>query len=232
MKTYESSEPKVIALTESWLVLLKPSGWLTIPGRMSAQNKANQQEIPVLSEWSKINFGSTWVVHRLDLETSGIVLFARNPEFHQKANLWFQKRQMKKIYHCLASGVPRTPIFKIQEPIEGASSTTQIEVKESFQEGFFAKVMPQTGRRHQIRIHLASKGFPIWGDSLYRGVSQIDFKNEFKSDVKTEPFLVNRVALHASSLTLPTGEVFEAPLTEDFSTWLEQLRKRGTPCLY
>lgn len=247
----ESLAPEIISQTSQWLVVSKPSGWLTIPGRDS--QKMGIAPAPVLSEWAKQNFPSIFVVHRLDRETSGIVLFALTPEDHKQANLWFQNRKIKKIYHCLAQGRPSAPILKINFPIAGAPSMTQVEVKERYEEGFLAQVVPRTGRRHQIRIHLsnhgaelnqaaksnqvaesnpeaeptqeaqsiqkAENGFPIWGDTLYGGPRKIVLGNR--------TLIVPRVALHASSLELPTGEVFKAEFAPDFADWLAQLRKEG-----
>jgi len=207
--------PEVLALTPRWLVVSKPPGMLTIPGRKSPI------ESSVLLDWAREHYSPIWVVHRLDRETSGVVLFARTAEDHQQANSWFQQRQTKKVYHCLASGIPTAPVFKVSTPIEGAPSTTQVEVKESYQEGFLARVLPRTGRRHQIRIHLSESGYPIWGDPLYRGLREVPMVSGSSS------LSIPRVALHASSLELPTGEVFEASFPQDFESWLGRLRKEG-----
>ncbi len=174
----------------------------------------------MLSEWLTERCGAIWIVHRLDLETSGVVMFARNEEAHREANAWFSQRKTKKTYYCLAQGVPSMPMLRLNAPIEGSPSLTQIEVVESYEQGFLAKVRIGTGRRHQIRIHLSGAGFPIWGDRHYRGAEEICF------DEKTLP--IPRVALHASRLELPSGESFEAPWAEDFSQWVEYLRTEGT----
>ncbi|MEO5968767.1 MAG: RNA pseudouridine synthase [Bdellovibrionia bacterium] len=222
MKTFETpplepTPPEIISETAQWLVLSKPSGWLTIPGRDSS--RPGITPAPVLSEWAKQKFPTLFVVHRLDRETSGVVLFARTAEDHQQANLWFQNRKVKKIYHCLAQGQPPTPVLKINLPIAGASSITQVEVKESYPQGFLAQVLPRTGRRHQIRIHLSKNGFPILGDTLYGGPKEISLSAGTLS--------IPRVALHASSLELPGGETFKAALPPDFAFWLVQLRKES-----
>ena len=211
-------EPQIIALTSEWLVVNKPAGWLTIPDRHSA-NSESPVRPQVLSEWAKEKEGEAWVIHRIDRETSGVVLFARSKEAHQKANLWFQNRKMKKIYLCLASGVPSLPVMKITTAIHGAPAITQVEIRERFQEGFYGRVSLGTGRRHQIRIHLASLGFPLWGDLTYRGSSKIPFL--------TGPLSIERLALHAFSLELPSKERFEAPIPGDFQTWLDRLKQEG-----
>ena len=205
-------------MTPEWLVIAKPAGWLTIPDRHSSNPLAKIRP-QVLSDWAKQQASEIWVVHRLDRETSGVVLFGRTQKAHQQANLWFQSRKVKKVYQCLASGIPNTPVLKINTKIKGFAALTQVEVKESYQEGFLAQVLPRTGRRHQIRIHLAFQGFPLWGDSTYRGLSKIA--------LKSKELTVSRVALHAASLELPTGERFEAGLPEDFKSWLNSLRVEG-----
>lgn len=194
-------EPELITRTDRWLVINKPAGWLTIPGR-------GDSGAPVVSEWARKIEPRSQVVHRLDRETSGLILFAIGPEAHREAGLWFQNREMKKLYVCLAQGKPLRPLLKIQNPIDGAPCTTQVEVKERFADAFSAHVRPLTGRRHQIRIHLSESGHPILGDTQYGGSKA----------------LANRVALHAMSLELPTGEKFEASLPEDFMGWLRELR--------
>jgi 23S rRNA pseudouridine1911/1915/1917 synthase len=202
-----------IAETSEWLVINKPAGWLTIAGR------GLPDSVPILIDWVRKTHPQAMVVHRLDRETSGVILFALSEAAHQKANAWFRDRVTKKVYLCLASGSPSAPILKIKSPIEGAPSTTQVEVKERYEEGFLASVRPLTGRRHQIRIHLSENGHPIWGDTRYGGASEIKFENSVLA--------VNRVALHANTLELPSGERFEAPLPKDMTSWLEALRKEG-----
>lgn len=201
-------DPEILAQTAHWVVISKPPFWLTIPGRDST--------LPVLSQWVENHFSKIWVVHRLDRETSGVILFARTPDAHQEANSWFQNRKVQKTYHFLASGRPTMPIFKVSQPIEKAPSTTQFEVLETYPEGFFGKAKPLTGRRHQIRIHLASKGFPIWGDVQYQGSRNI------LSGIE-----INRVALHASELQLPSGEKFSAALPKDMEDWLNAVKNGG-----
>lgn len=199
----------LIQKSDLWVAVDKPAGWLTIPGR-------NLPDSPVLCGWAEKEFGKIWVVHRIDRETSGVVLFARTEQAHRDANAWFEKHQIKKAYDCLASGSPSAPFLKLRAPIAGAPSLTQVEVRERGRGGFLARAIPMTGRRHQIRIHLAGAGHPLWGDSRYGGPMKIEESGAF--------FEVSRVALHASRLELPTGEIFEAPWPADFSRWVDCLR--------
>ncbi|MFL5814023.1 MAG: RluA family pseudouridine synthase [Bdellovibrionia bacterium] len=203
--------PEVIGNTDRWFVVAKPAGWLTIPGRASNQGVSH----PVLQEWAEAAHGAKlWVVHRIDLETSGVVLFAKTAESHRVANQWFEKHEVKKAYDFLAQGNPTSPIMKASDPIEGKPSVTQLEVKERFQGAYLGRATPLSGRRHQIRIHLLKKGHPILGDETYGGPKQIESLN----------LDIGRVALHAAKLELPGGERFEAPWPEDFQSWVEKLR--------
>src|SRR5688500_13416188 len=106
--------PRAIAKTSDWLVVDKPAGWLTIPGRDPGASES------VLSAWAERELGGekAWVVHRIDRETSGLVLFARNAEAHRTANEWFERHRVKKLYHLIAQGVPASPLFKLTHAIE------------------------------------------------------------------------------------------------------------------
>ena len=208
--------PQLIVQTENWFVVSKPPGWLTVPGR-----GISQESTPVLVDWARaVTSSNLWVVHRLDLETSGLVVFARTAEDHRRANLWFQDRKVKKTYLCLAQGTPSFPFFKVNAPIAGAPSVTQIEVKHQYSLGFVAQIYPRTGRRHQIRIHLSSKGHPIWGDVTYGGARQVQ--------IGRKSIEISRVALHALTLELPSGEKFEAPVPLDFENWMSELKAGDT----
>ena len=215
MQNMEVDQPSLIFENQSWWVLSKPPGWLCIPGRSSGQGSAP----PVLSDWLRnTQAAPVWVTHRIGRETSGLVLFAKTAEAHAQANAWFQQRRIKKTYRCLARGKMPFPLLKISEPIEGAASSTQVERVEQYAQGFLARVYPRTGRRHQIRIHMAVQGFPLLGDSLYGGPQELKLRNE-------SVLRIDRVALHASTLELPSGERFECPDPADFSHWREVLQK-------
>ncbi|MGK5083400.1 RNA pseudouridine synthase [Bdellovibrionota bacterium FG-1] len=200
-------EPGVLAQTDRWLALAKPSGWLTIPGRAAPGQRAGEA-FPVVSEWAAREHGPVWVVHRLDRETSGVLLLARSENAHREANTWFQQHRVRKAYDFLAMGSLSQPMIRVAAPIAGQASVTQIEEKEVFLSCFLGRAVPLTGRRHQIRIHLAALGHPLWGDPRYGG-----------------PVSVSRVALHAARLELPTGEVFEASWPDDFAGWIRKLRE-------
>lgn len=227
--------PRILARSSDWLVVFKPAGMLTIPPSRHpcldrtfspagcsapASHSSGEVAVPDLQSWAREHEAPVWITHRLDRETSGVVLLGRTEEAHRQACLWFQQRKIKKQYACLAIGVPSAPIFKVNEPIRGAPSVTQIEVQERFAGVFLARVFPRTGRRHQIRIHLAKSGHSLLGDRQYGGPEEVKVGPQLEDTLRIE-----RVALHASVLELPTGEKFEAPFPEDFSSWLSQLRR-------
>lgn len=210
------STPELIHESEDWLVFSKPAGWITIPG-----NVGTNVDTKILSQWVQSRWPGTLVVHRLDRETSGVILFARNPSAHRRANLWFENRQIKKFYDCIAQGFPTMPVMKIKSPVRSQNALTQVEIQEAFEEAFLARARPMSGRRHQIRIHLSWAGHPLLGDAQYKGVHLLPLREGVLK--------VGRVALHAQRLELPTGLVFEAQWPHDFSAWVDELRRRGTP---
>jgi 23S rRNA-/tRNA-specific pseudouridylate synthase len=206
-----TADVQVIAKTDRWLVLFKPPGWLTIPGRAPG--------VPVLSEWAQAHHAPVWTVHRLDRETSGVILFARTADAHREANGWFEKHEIRKAYDCLVEGELIAPMTRVKSPVAGLASITQIESRECFGgTASWVRAQPLTGRRHQIRVHLSAQGHPIFGDPKYRGKSELALKGGVT-------LAFGRVALHAARLELPTREVFEAPWPVDFSGWVLQLRE-------
>jgi 23S rRNA-/tRNA-specific pseudouridylate synthase len=200
----ELGRPAVLAQSSSWLVIDKPAGWLSrAPSAPGSQ--------PVVLDWARREVeGPVLPVHRLDVETSGVILFARTADAHRQANEWFAKHQVRKIYHLLAQGeAPGEPTVRINAEVGGKPAATLLEVRERFGgQGFYAHARPLTGRRHQIRLHLSGIGHPLHGDPAYGG----DFR------------LATRVALHAAELALPSGEVFKSSWPPDFAAWVEKLR--------
>lgn len=219
----EKTALPLLAITDSWLVVDKPAGLLSIPGRDPAEPSA----LGLLRE----KHPEAMTVHRIDRETSGVLLFARSPDAHREANAWFEKHRSIKTYWALAAGSPFVPTLRISTPIEGAPALTQSTAIERFRGCFLAETRILTGRRHQIRIHLSGQGHPLLGDPAYGGAKEIALFPSSASGgggagAGADPVWlpIGRVALHAKTLVLPTGEAFEAPLPYDFSHWLKELR--------
>lgn len=172
------------------------------------------------------------IVHRLDKETSGLILIAKNERAHRFLQDQFRLRQVKKVYLALVDGKPPTPSGRIEAPIardpahrkrmavvpagKGREAVTEYYTRESFAHHTLIEAHPLTGRTHQIRLHLAFVGCPIVGDTIY-GRRKVSLP-------------LNRHFLHASRLTIRLpGEkqprTFEASLPPELEEILQILRK-------
>jgi 23S rRNA pseudouridine1911/1915/1917 synthase len=185
------------------------------------------------------------IVHRLDRDTSGVILVARNDQSHAKLAKQFETRSIEKEYFAVVSGCPQRDRDLIDCPIgfhphvrekmairrdqpESRPAQTFYEVLERF-DGFAAvKLLPKTGRTHQIRVHLNHVGCPVLCDRQYGGRSQIT-RGEIRRDPADATVLLERQALHARRLRFAhptTGEPLEieAPLPADITAVLAELR--------
>jgi 23S rRNA pseudouridine1911/1915/1917 synthase len=193
-------------------------------------------------------------VHRLDRDTSGVVVVAKNDLVHDRLAAQFKARQVIKEYLAIVAGVPDRDRDVIDEPIgihpthrekkairredpAARAAVTQYEVLERFAGYALLRVLPKTGRTHQIRVHLAHVGFPVLCDRLYGGraeLGELELIPRFaaadpSAAASLEP-LLKRQALHAHRLTLThpkSGEqaTFEAALPDDMLRTLEALRR-------
>lgn len=160
---------------EDILVVNKPSGLLSVPGR-NIDPKAN------LIAQLMIYYPDALTVHRLDMDTSGVMVFARNKLAQQHLNQQFEKRSTQKIYHALCYGKPSQSEGIIHLPmrcdwenrplqiidfIHGKSATTEWEITHQWENHCLITLKPITGRSHQLRLHLKMLGHPILGDNLY-----------------------------------------------------------------
>jgi 23S rRNA pseudouridine1911/1915/1917 synthase len=236
----ESTGSEIVGDDDHCLVLNKPSGILVIPDRF-------RLELPNLFSILQEELGKIFVVHRIDKETSGIVVFAKTPEAHAALNAQFENREVEKAYFGIVLGVPSSQEGQIDMPLaeipkkpgvmrvdlkSGKEAVTRYRVVERFQGYSFLELSPKTGRLHQIRVHLQAMGTPLVGDKLYgdgRGFYLSDIKHGYKSDGDEKP-LLGRTALHAGKLTLThpqTGEreSYSAELPKDIVSVLRYLRK-------
>ena len=189
-------------------------------------------------------------VHRLDRDTTGVVLVALAPEAERSLCAQFRQRTLAKEYVALLAGRLEADSGEISEPVEpfpgdltrmrvaargGKPSRTFYEVAERFRGCTLARCRPQTGRRHQLRVHMAHVGHPVLGDPLYGGGEGLylsSFKRGYKPKRgRPERPLIGRCALHAAAVEFVrpgAGPMrIEAPPPPDFARALEKLRKWG-----
>ncbi|WP_143310795.1 RluA family pseudouridine synthase [Chitinophaga vietnamensis] len=234
-------EDHIILETPDFVVVNKPSGMLTLPDR-------HDNELASLIAIMKKAYGEIFTVHRLDRDTSGIILFARNEAAHKYFSQLFESRDVKKFYlgivngqlqekkGSVAEGIMEHPVQKgkMVTNRKGKASLTDYEVLEEFGLYSLVKMQIHTGRTHQIRVHMKHLGHPIAVDELYGSAEPVrlsSIKKKFKLGKHTEEErpLLNRLALHAFMLQFrdPNGKEYtiEAPLPKDMSALLNQLRK-------
>ncbi|MFM9195401.1 MAG: RluA family pseudouridine synthase [Planctomycetia bacterium] len=189
------------------------------------------------------------IVHRLDRDTSGVIVVARTEEAHHALAKQFERRSVTKTYLAITQGQPQFDSDEINLPIgihpyqrekmavrrdhsTSREAVTRYEVLERFRGAALVKVSPKTGRTHQIRVHLAAIGCPVLCDGLYSGRTRIEpaFFGLRGDGIAADAALIERQALHAASLAVehPTTRErieFAAPLPADMQRVLDALRR-------
>lgn len=224
------------------IALNKPSGLLTIPDRFDP-------ELPSLKTILSQQYENLFIIHRIDKDTSGLIVFAKNAAAHKYYSQLFEARSVEKKYWALVHGQMSSPSGTFDQPIgehfqvkgkmavsrKGKPAVTHYEVVETFQSYSWLRLSIETGRTHQIRVHLQDAGHPVVCDPLYGTdapllLSSIK-KKKFKlsKDTEEEQPLLNRLALHAFSLGFQNQRdekvLIEAPLFKDMVATLKQLEK-------
>ncbi len=223
---------EIIFQDESLLVVNKPAGISTLPDGYNPT-------LPHIKSLLEGQMGRLWIVHRLDKDTSGVLLLACTAQAHRSLNTQFEQHRVSKEYHAIINGDPdwqeKTVDLPLRsngdrhhrtvvDPVSGKLALTRFTILERFTDYCLIEAIPATGRTHQIRAHLSALNLSIVGDQSYSRKGD----GSTKSTV-LEPELASRMMLHAISLeiTHPTSGVrmtFFAPYPADFSAVLQYLR--------
>ena len=236
MKKYDV-EDWVIFENEEFLILNKPPHIACLEDRTSPVN---------ILERLKYEREHAQLCHRLDKETSGVLLVAKTPEMYRAASMQFEHREIAKVYHAVVDGVHNLEKYiEVNLPLyinnkgkgrvdyrQGKDSLTYFCTLEAYKLNTLVECRPVTGRTHQIRIHLAALEAPITGDELYGGrfiyLSQIKRRYNLKKGEEETP-IMSRFALHARSIQFKdtSGKEweFEADYPKDMKILLKQLSK-------
>ncbi|HOD43706.1 MAG TPA: RluA family pseudouridine synthase [Anaerolineaceae bacterium] len=225
----------VIFESDDLMIINKPAGMVVHPG---AGHKTGTLVHAALAHAPELEgIGGELrpgVVHRLDKDTSGLILVAKNDRSHRWLQEQFRLRRVRKVYLALVDGTPPTPTGRIEAPIgrdpahrrkmavttlqKGREAVTEYQTVETYAHHTLIEAHPLTGRTHQIRLHMAFLGCPIVADSLYG---------------RRKPSLpLERHFLHATRLTIMLPgqmeeQTFTAPLPADLEKIIQQLRTHG-----
>jgi len=222
MPDFSKNELPIIYIDDNVIVINKPSGIL------SHAKGALNDEFTVADffrRYTTYNIATNrpGIVHRLDRDTSGVMIGARNPETAEMLQKQFSDRKTKKVYYAVLDGIPKITKANVDLPIgrnpsapstfrvdiNGKPALTRYEIIASDKKYALVKLQPRTGRTHQLRVHMKYLNTPILGDKIY-GKS------------------TKRLYLHAASLeiTIPNGNrrVFTAPIPSDLKDYFPEVK--------
>ena len=234
--------PEIILENEHFIVINKPPGLLSIPDREG-------KEIS-LKEILQQKYEQIFTVHRLDRETSGIIVFAKDAETHKFLSQAFEERAVEKYYAGIVVGTLPDKQRTIDAPItentvkrgvmiihkRGKPAVTDYTVLEEFGKFSFVQFQIHTGRTHQIRVHMQYVGHPlvcdeVYGDGLPVKISSFKRNYKLSKNEEEERPILARTGLHAQRLrfTDMNGNQYdlEAEMPKDMRALLQQLRKNS-----
>ncbi len=216
------------------VIVNKPAGMVVHPGAGHFSGTLVHAALAAIPDLEGIGGEERpGVVHRLDKETSGLIILAKNERAHRWLQDQFRLRAVQKVYLALVDGKPPTPTGRIEAEIardpshrkqmavvsdgRGRPAVTEYKTLEQFEKHTLVEAHPLTGRTHQIRLHLAFVGCPITGDTVY--------------GKRTPSVDLNRHFLHAARISIifpgeKTSRTFEVSLPEELETVLEKLRTK------
>lgn len=228
------------------IVLNKPSGMSVHPGAGTHGGTVVNALLAHCDDLSGIGGEMRpGIVHRIDKDTTGVIVVAKNDRSHQGLSHQFKEHTIKRVYLALVFGSPRTDTGRIESPIgrhpvdrkkmsgsarRGKHAVTHWKVIDRFGPVSVVELRLETGRTHQIRVHLSEAGFPLLGDPVYGGTGRLSGVK----DTKLRSLIrdLGRQALHARLLGFVhprTGDYleFSAPVPEDMQRVLDYLRSRA-----
>lgn len=232
----------IVLENDQIIAVNKPSGLLSVPDRFDSN-------IPSLKKILRDIYGEIFVIHRLDRDTSGLILFAKDEETHKSFSKIFEDHLIEKTYLGIVHGTPLIAEGTIDKPIaehgtikgkmiihrRGKPSVTHYRVLDNLGAYSLVEFKIETGRTHQIRIHMQDMGHPVVCDPLYGSGEPIylsRIKKNFKLSKKEESErpLLGRLALHSFRLEFDDPQKnrvrLEAEMPKDLFATLQQLKKR------
>jgi 23S rRNA pseudouridine1911/1915/1917 synthase len=249
---------QVIDESDDWLVVNKPAPLIVHPANRQAEPTL-LCGVECLLAFECANGARPAIVNRLDRETSGLVIIAKHAKAARELGMLFEHRQVKKEYVALVHGWPEADGWTVDAPItragmvgssaiwvrqivhpDGKECLTRFQVEACFErvEGRFTQIrcFPETGRMHQIRVHLAHSGHPIVGDKIYSGDGSEYLEwmaHGWTTDLASR-LALPRHALHAAKLEMCWHGVslsWNAPLPDDLATFVEDRKSVTQPAI-
>jgi len=231
---------QIVFENDEFVAINKPAGMLSIPDRAQSEKS--------LKEFLIEKYGQIFTVHRLDKDTSGLIVFAKTETTHKFFSMLFEERKIEKYYLGVVLGIPATTSGLIDAPISehpvikgmmtvhrnGKASSTGYEVLEAHKQFSLVSFQLHTGRTHQIRVHCKNWGHPLACDDMYgdgKPVLLSSFKKKFKlskHDEEERP-IISRLALHSYKLIFDdehgTHHEISTEMHKEFRALMQQLGK-------
>jgi 23S rRNA pseudouridine1911/1915/1917 synthase len=239
---------QVLGESDDWIVVDKPAPLIVHPANGKVEPNL-LGGVEILLSFEMENGAALSIITRLDRETSGVVLIAKHRDAARELCRIFERREAEKEYRAIVHGWPREDAWRCDAPIcrageveasdiwlrqtvhpSGRGCVTRFEVERRFEreEGRFSLVrcFPESGRMHQIRVHLAHAGHPIVGDKIYSGDGSeyLEWTRTGWTQALAKRLLLPRHALHAARLAIPwegSEVAWRAPLAEDLRVFAD-----------
>jgi 23S rRNA pseudouridine1911/1915/1917 synthase len=232
--------------TPDYVAVIKPAGLATIPGRGETDSVLEQIAHQLDLPWTGLADPRIRVVHRLDKDTSGVLLFARHLAAQRHVSHQFQNNTVAKEYLAVVTGKVPADRDEIDAPLavhptdkkrmcvskHGRRAVTAYQVEQRFRIATLLRCFPKTGKTHQIRVHLQHIGHPLLVDPIYGNREPVylsKIKRGYRPSSHEERPLISRLTLHAHRLTFTTMDgqpvTLEAAPPKDLRSLMNQLAK-------